>query len=236
MKISFVRLSIDSLGALAKRALEISAKAAYTVVLNHPLLLVLITAYNDFFAVFDKKTYSGDGLLVAKANLLRDDFFKGMKNSLSGLSKMKGLTTQQDAIDLYAVFETHGLDLYRYSYGDQTIHFDKLIEDLDKPANMAKIERVHLTEPYNLMKSAHTDFVSIIGEQTGANTELRLMESATSLRDNLETALRNYFNVVTAMKDVDGWKELYVELNEAVKAAKNSNNPGKGDTPAAPVA
>lgn len=236
MKISLVRLGIDSLGALAKRVLEISAKAAYTVVLNHPLLLVLIKAYEDFFAVFDKKTYSGEGDMVATADLHRDDLFKGMRNSLHGLATMKGLSTQQDAIDLYAVFEVHGLDLYRYSYGDETTHFDKLIEDLDMPVNTAKIEHVHLTESYALMKSAHLDFVAIYNDQTSSNAQLRLKESATSLRGSLETALRNYLNVVTAMKDVDGWKELYAELNEVVKAANNSISQGKDDTDANPPA
>ncbi|MFA5046589.1 MAG: DUF6261 family protein [Paludibacter sp.] len=235
MKISFVRLSIDSLGALAKRMLEISAKAAYTVVLNHPLLQALVVAYNDFFAVFDKKTYSGFGKQVAAADLIRDDAFKGMRNSLLGLTKMTGLSTLQAAIDLYAIFETHGLDLNRYSYGDQTTHMDKLIEDMDKPVNVAKIEQVHLTESYGLMKTAHLNFVALFGEQMGANTELRLQESASSLRGNLESAMRNYLSVVTAMKDITAWKELYVELNEAVKAAKNSINPGKEDTPAAPA-
>lgn len=236
MKISLVRLGVDSLGALAKRVLEISAKAVYTVVLNHPLLLILIKAYDDFFAVFDKKTYSGEGDMVANANLFRDNFFKSMKDSLHGLSRMKGLSTQQDAIDLYAVFETHGLDLYHYNYGDQTTHFDKLIEDLDLPVNAAKIEHVHLTEAYGLMKAAHLDFVAIYGEQTSSNAQLRLKESASSLRGNLETALRNYLNVVTAMKDLDGWKELYAELNEVVKAANNSSqSPGKAETPPIPA-
>ncbi len=236
MKVSLVRLGIDSLGALAKRVLEISAKAVYTVVLNHPLLLILIKAYEDFFAVFDKKTYSGDGGKVDIADLHRDDLFKGMRNSLRGLAKMKGLSTQQDAIDLYAVFEAHGLDLYNYSYGDQTTHFDKLIEDLDRPVNTAKIERVHLTEPYTLMKAAHLDFVAIYNEQTSNNAQLRLKESASSLRENLETALRNYLNVVTAMKNVEGWKELYAELNEVVKAANNSISQGKDDTDVTPPA
>jgi len=196
----------------------------------------LIKAYDDFFAVFDKKTYSGEGDMVATADLHRDDLFKGMRNSLHGLATMKGLSTQQDAIDLYAVFEVHGLDLYRYSYGDETTHFDKLIEDLDMPVNTAKIEHVHLTESYTLMKAAHLDFVAIYNNQTSNNAQLRLKESATSLRGSLETALRNYLNVVTAMKDVDGWKELYAELNEVVKAANNSISQGKDDTDANPPA
>ena len=232
---NFSRLSIDTLSELTRRVLDISAKAAYAVVLNHPLLQKLIAAYADYFAAFDKKTYSGMGKLVADADLHRDDFFKGMRNSLWGFSKMKGLTAQQDAIDLYAIFETHGIDLDRYNYGDQTTHMDKLFEELDKPENAAKIERLHLTEAYGLMKAAQTNFVAIFAEQMGINSELRLTESATSLRGNLEAALRNYLNVVTAMNQLEGWKNLYTELNEAVKAARNSSKPGQDVTPVTPV-
>ena len=171
------------------------------------------------------------GKLVADADLHRDDFFKGMRNSLWGFSKMKGLTAQQDAIDLYAIFETHGIDLDRYNYGDQTTHMDKLFEELDMSENAAKIERLHLTEAYGLMKAAQTNFVAIFAEQMGTNSELRLTESATSLRGNLEAALRNYLNVVTAMNQLEGWKNLYTELNEAVKAARNSSKPGQDVTP-----
>ena len=235
MKMNFSRLSIDTLSELTRRVLDISAKAAYAVVLNHPLLQKLIAAYADYFAAFDKKTYSGMGKLVADADLHRDDFFKGMRNSLLGFSKMKGLTAQQDAIDLYAIFETHGIDLDRYNYGDQTTHMDKLFEELDMSENAAKIERLHLTEAYGLMKAAQTNFVAIFAEQMGTNSELRLTESATSLRGNLEAALRNYLNVVTAMNQLEGWKNLYTELNEAVKAARNSSKPGQDVTPVTPV-
>ena len=85
------------------------------------------------------------------------------------------------------------------------------------------------------MKAAQTNFVAIFAEQMGINSELRLTESATSLRGNLEAALRNYLNVVTAMNQLEGWKNLYTELNEAVKAARNSSKPGQDVTPVTPV-
>ncbi len=236
MRINYASLTTETLAELVKRVLGISTKEAYVLVLNHPLLVKLRSVADEYLLVFDKKTYSGKGELVAKADLLRDNLFNGMRNSLFGQTKMHGLTTQQDAIDLYAIFGTHGLDLSRYSYGDESSHMDKLIEDLEKPENKDKIGRVHLTEAYELMKSAQQNFELNFGEQTEANAELRSMESATSLQSRIVTALRNYLHYVEVMSSIDaGWTALYAELNETVKAAVNSKQAIKqsAQTPAA---
>jgi len=232
MKINYASLTTETLAELVKRVLGISKKEAYVMVLNHPLLLKLMEVADAYLLVFDKKTFSGKGELVAKADLLRDNLFKGIRNSVFGLSQIHGLSTQQDAIDLYAIFMTHGLDLFGYSYGDQSIHMDKLIEDLEIPANKAKIDRLHLTEPYELMKSSQVSFELNFGEQTTANAQLRAMESATSLQNAMITALRNYLHYVDVMTAIDAtWIPLNKELDEVVKAANNPKPiPPKTDT------
>jgi hypothetical protein len=236
MKINYASLTTETLAELVKRVLGISKKEAYVMVLNHPLLVKLMAVADDYFIVFDKKTFSGKGELVAKADLLRDNLFNGIKNSLFGMTQMHGSTSQQDAIDLYAFFETHGLDLYRYSYGDESSHLDKLIEDLEKAENKAKIERVHLTEAYDLMKAAQMNFELNFSEQTTANAELRAMESATSLQNIVVTALRNYLHYVEVMSSIDAnWTPLYNELNEVVKAAVNSKVSSKQVLPNPPA-
>jgi hypothetical protein len=50
-------------------------------------------------------------------------------------------------------------------------------------------------------------------------------------RVNLEMAMNNYLNLVTAMNQMEGWFDLYFELNEVVKAAKNSAKKSKDVTP-----
>lgn len=236
MKINYASLTIDSLAELVKRVLNISKKTAYVMVLNHPLLQKLMEVADEYLLVFDKKTFSGMGSLVAKADLLRDNLFKGMKNSVLGMSQMHGLAAQQDAIDLYAIFETHGLDLYHYSYDAQSSHLDKLIEDLEIPANKAKIERLHLTEAYELMKTSQQNFELNFGEQSLANSQLRTLQSASSLQNKMIEALRNYLHFIDVMTSIDAsWIPLSKEIDERVKAALNSKqNPPKPD--AAPEA
>jgi len=235
MKIYFGHLSTKNLATLAQRVISISKALFHPVVKDHVLLTEVESAYNDFDAVYTKSTYSGKGPVVAEADARRDEPFEGVKLLLSGYAKISGCSFQQDAKDLYAIFESFGLDLDRYSYSEQTAQMVKLIEELDKPVNVSKIVRLNFTEPFEIMKSAQSAFEKVFGEQAKANAELRQMESATSLRKNLETALRNYLTIVTAMKDLDGWKELYTELNEVVKAAKNSKQSSAESLPPVPA-
>jgi len=223
MKITLTRQSTSNLGALAARAISTSKKEEYSVVKENPLLVNLETVYGNYFAVYGKQTYSGMGNEVVDADLLRDAPFIGVKTILLGYSKINGYELQQDAEDLYAIFERRGLDLDTYSYADETTEMDKLIEELGTPVNAAKLERLHLTAPFGMMKTGQAKFKTTFSEQASANAQLRKQESASSLRNNLETALRNYLNVVEAMKSVAGWDDLYLELSEIVQAARNSS-------------
>jgi len=234
MKMKLTGLSTDTLAELVKRVLAISQKEAYAMVQNHPLLISLNDAVGPYLDVFDKQTYSGKGQLVAKADLQRDNLFLGLKNIISSTMQLNGLPTQQDAADLFSIFNTHGLDLYRYSYGDESSHLEKLIENLEKAENKAKLERLHLIASFDLLKAAQQNFQTLFSEQTSANAELRGKESATSLQGNLISALRNYLNYVDATSTFDpAWAGLALELNEALKAAANSKQATKQAQPEA---
>jgi hypothetical protein len=222
MKITLTHLSTSNLNTLAERTITTSEKTEYVVVKDHPLLVILKTVQAKYFAVYGKQTFSGMGNDVVQADALRDASFSGIKGVLLGFSKVKGYEFQQEAKDLYAIFEQRGLDLDTYSYADETTEMDKLIVELDTPANLAKLAHMNLTVPFGLMKTAQTAFKAVYLSQVSANAQLRKMESATSLRNNLERALRNYLNVVEAMKSMDGWTDLYLELSEIVRAARNN--------------
>ncbi|MFZ4454758.1 MAG: DUF6261 family protein [Bacteroidales bacterium] len=222
MQINLAKLSTKNLATLASRVIEASSKATYSVVENHPLLQALVTENNAYDGVYTKETYSGKGALVAAADVKRDVPFKGIKSVLSGFASLDGFSGQQAASTLYAIVEKHGLNLDRYSYSEQSAQQKKLIEEFDLPANVALIAGLHLTEPFAIHKAAFLNFENLYAEQTAANADLRQMQSATSIRANLEMALRNYLNIVNAMKVVPDWSALYAELNEIAKAASNS--------------
>ena len=55
-----------------------------------------------------------------------------------------------------------------------------------------------------------------------ANADLRKTPSATALRRELEKTLRAYLDFVNIMKVQKDWEGVYQEINEIVKAARNS--------------
>jgi len=223
MKITLSRLSVASLDWLAGITIEESMTEKYSVAKDHPLLAMLQTEYDRYAEVFDKKAYSGMGKLVAKADVRRNETFVGLKFCIYGLSKVEGSNAQQDAADLYSIIKWHGLDLNRKNYMSKSAILSKLIEELSLPENKLKLERIHLTEVFGLLSAAQDDFDRLALEQMSANAQLRMMESSTALRGNMEKALGNYFRIVTAMKDFDGWTELHELLNESAKSARHSH-------------
>jgi hypothetical protein len=234
MKINLAQLSTKDLAALSQRTIVISDEPAFTVVKDNPLLASVKTVYNDYDAVYTKKAYSGKGNLLMEADSKRDAPFGGLKFILLGHIKVSSSPYHQDAVDVYAIIEKYGIDLDRYKWAEETAQMKKLLEELDKPDNAAKIARMQLTVVVTQIKEAQASFEKLFNEVAGENSELRMMESASSLRKTLETSLHNYFNVVKAMNTLPGWKELYAKLDEVVKAANHSRpTPPKTDTPPA---
>jgi hypothetical protein len=235
MRITLSHLTNSILGSLADQAITTSRKPQYNVVTNNPLLSTLDTEYTGFIAVFGKQAFSGMGTSVEKADMLRDGAFGGMKTILQGYIKLPGFEYQQDAIDLFSIFQQRGLGLNTFSYADQSTEMDKLISELSKPENRVKLERLHMGNHFETMRTAEADFKNIFSEQLGANASLRMTQSASSTRHNLEAALRNYFGVVEGMKNIIGWKELHTELSELVKTIRNSKQEAKQIDTTAPV-
>lgn len=222
MRITLSDLNTKDLATLVQRMITASDSGKYAVISNHPLLSELKTVYTEYDAVYTKSTYSGKGNDVASADRDRDISFRALKNFLNGYRKMPSLSNYQFAEDLYQIFKLYDLSLDKMSYSSQTAQMKKLIEDLEKPENIQKLNALSLFPSFNEMKSKQDAFEQIFAEQAGANASLRNMKSASSTRKDLEKALRSYLNFITVMKEVTGWELLYADINELVKAAKNS--------------
>jgi Family of unknown function (DUF6261) len=222
MRITLSDLNTKDLATLVQRTITASDSGKYAVISNHPLLSELKTIYTEYDAVYTKSTFSGKGNDVANADRDRDISFRALKNFLNGYRKMPSLSNYQFAEDLYQIFKLYDLSLDKMSYSSQTAQMKKLIEDLEKPENIQKLNVLSLFPSFNEMKSKQDTFEQIFAEQAGANANLRNMKSASSIRKDLEKALRSYLNFITVMKDITGWELLYADINELVKAAKNS--------------
>lgn len=206
MEITLSNLSTKDLATLAQRTIAASQTGKYQVVEEHPLLHKLAARYADYDTVYTKLTYSGKGIAVAEADEKRDRYFAGIKSYIAGFTKLPELEFHDDAAALQQIFQAHGLDMDRMSYSAQTAQLKKLIEELDKPENTLRLANLKLETIFTQLKTSQSDFESLYQEQAQANGELRNLPSATSARKTLQKAIRDYLNLLTAMRDVDDWE------------------------------
>lgn len=222
MKITLSKLSTKDLATLSQRTINSSESGNFPVINNHPLLTEFKTVYSNYDEVYTKQIYSGKGVNVADADKERDSAFRVLKNFLNGYRKMTTLTNYHFAEDLYQIFKLYGLDMDKDSYSKQTAQMKKLIEELERPENIQKLNVLSIAPAFNEMKSKHNAFELIFAEQAGANASLRQMKTASVIRRDLEKILKSFINLITAMKDIEDWKLLYADINELVKAANQS--------------
>jgi len=223
MKIALTMLSTKDLATLAQRILSNSQSGKYTVITNHPLAASLQTSYTEYDKVYTKQAFSGKGKDVAAADRERDLAYSSFKAFLNGYRQLPSAPNVQLAEDLYGIFKTFGLNIDRLSYSSQTAQMKKLIETLELPENQQKITALSINTAFAEMKAKQADFEAIFAQQAEANADLRQMTSASAIRKDLEKVLKSYINLITAMKDVQDWELLYSDMNELVKAAKNSS-------------
>jgi len=169
-----------------------------------------------------RKPSAGKGLDVAVADEERDKAFSSLKAFLFGYRQLDSVPNFQAAADLYQIFVQFGLDIDRMSYSSQTAQMIKLIEALELPENTQKMALLNVSTAFGVMKTKQQDFENIYSIQVEANAELRQTQSASSIRRDLEQALKAYFNVLTSMQNVPDWKGVYGEVAELVKGAKKS--------------
>lgn len=114
-------------------------------------------------------------------------------------------------------------DVNNLSYADQNIVMQTLLKRMDRPENTAHLNILGLLDEYTALKNAQMAFEKISAEQTDANSALRQQASASGIRRNLERSLRDLFSLVSAMENVPEWRDLYHDLNELIKEARQSN-------------
>ncbi|WP_312399225.1 DUF6261 family protein [Chryseobacterium sp.] len=222
MKITLKELSTKNLATLTQRVINLSRSGSNSIVSDHVLLVAVENLYNEYDKVYSKPAYSGKGKEVANANNERNIAYRNMKAFLNGYRRIHSAPNSMAAVDLYAVFKKYGLNIDSLSYSEETAQMRKLIQELESSENLDRIVSLSITSAFDDLLNTQTAFENLFAEQVEANAELRLKKSATELRRELEKALRDYINLVTAMKNVSGWDALYFDLNEIVKAARNS--------------
>lgn len=222
MKITLSRLSTKELATLTQRCIHSSKEGEHRQPENNPLLVELEKIYTDYAEVYVKQTYSGKGQSVAEADEARDKVFISIKNFLNGYRQVPSVPNADKAAELYEIIKAFGTNINMLSYAEETAQLVKMIEELEKEDNKQKLLSLLLYPAFEELKMKQANFEVVFAEQAEANAELRKVPSASTMRKNLERALRTYLDYLEVMKNLPQWKDLYQEIAELVKAARSS--------------
>ncbi|MDO4881395.1 MAG: DUF6261 family protein [Capnocytophaga sp.] len=219
MTIQLSKITTKDLATLAWRVIKSSREGKYILKLETPLLNVLEDVYKEYDLVYIKKTYSGKGDEVSAMHKERCRIYSNIKTFLSGYTKIKTMPNYEDALKLSSVFLSFA-SISRLSYASVTAQMRKVIEILETEENKISLQKLNLTETFQSLKEVQTQFEIIFSEQAESNAELRKTKSASVKRKDLEKALKAYLDYITLMKDIEGWGDIYVDLNEIIKSFK----------------
>ncbi len=218
--IALTRLMTKILGNLTFRTIKMSKETGSEEVTNNPLLKKLEEIYAVYDEVVIKPLSSGLGDKVIEADRKRDNIYYGLKSVVDGLARLEGAKGDA-ARALQLLFDEAGT-ITGADYGSESEVIKKLIKLLSGEAAATHLATLSLTNEAALLEPAQNQFHTIYMEQAKINASLKQQGSASQLRRELEYNLRSYYAFVWAMKDLAPWKNLYAELAELVKAAKNT--------------
>ncbi len=152
--------------------------------------------------------------------------YKRLKKMVDGHAEFPDTDKGKAAVALQSVFKRAG-KLYRQKKGDLSASVENLLAELVKPELTAHIVALGIVPEAEALRAAKTAYDNVAGKRLDAKSDLRQTDSASIGRRKLEKALRNYLSFVTAMRGVEGWQDLYSDLNEIMKAARLSVRQGK---------
>ena len=219
MKITLSRLGTKNLASLAQRVVNSSKSGKYKIAEEHDFLKALERESAEYDKLYVKLTYSGKGEEITAADMARDKAFYALKLYLKGYKDVPSLPDVTEAAVLYKLMDQYGGNIIKMTYADESAQLKRLIVELDKPENIARLTTLKLKPAYEELKAKQKAFEDLYAEQAEANAELRALPSASSVRARLESALRAYLDLVFAMRSITGWDMLYRDLNEMVKSA-----------------
>ena len=217
MQISFHKIKTKNLGVLAQQVIQASKSGTYKLPEEHVLLKKLEDESREYTQAYTKPAYSQKGCSVLAADAARTKAYQRLRAYLKAYGEMPLLADYKDAAELYKVMRR--FDIRRMNYAEKSAEMKLLVEELEKPEHAERLKKLKLKPAFDELKALYEGFEDLYAEQASANAALRATPSATAIRRRLERALRDYINLLTAMRSLEGWDMIYGEVNELVKAA-----------------
>ena len=214
--ISFSKLSTKELAYLGEQTITLSERNSNQEVTSNPVFALLKTKHGTYHEQVMRQTYSGMGPDVQGDDFLRDNQHGGVRQIVRGFARFENSVKCKPAQLLQTYFNETG-SINKLNYANESIVLDKLIEKFSTDEGKAAIATLGIKEEVDMFVQSHNNFKNRYTDQVDANSELRQQPSASTLRKEMENVLRGYFSLVSTMKNVNPWKDIYSDLNELLK-------------------
>ena len=207
-KVYFSSLNLNKLIKLAERSNEI-------LEVNHSDNLLIISVVENVGAIVSKaRTALGNGMVqnltteVFQKDTYRDETFKGLRMLIDAGSKRHARPDFQKAsFRLAKVFDSHGKNLYRWSYEEQTKALRNLFQDLEKDQAVQDLQAIGATEWLQELKHDQEAFDEVFARHKKQKED----EEKTADREvwlELKPALENLYTVINALATTDQVEDL----------------------------
>ena len=216
LSISLSKVTTKNLDYLGEQTIALSAINSNSDIVANVLFQQLKTTHAQYNQVVIKKTYSGLGEDLKNLDLTRDRFYSSIVRIVDAFAVFDGTAKQASAQLLQKVISETGA-INGLSYAAESIVLNKLTERFSVPDVQSAISTLGIGEEVTKLADTQKQFDTLYTEQLDANSDLRQQSSASAMRKELESVLRSYYALVSAMSAVEPWKDIYSDLTELLK-------------------
>ncbi len=225
MKINLSKQTNDGLGALGTSTVEVTKTNGLEAAVASPVFTVLETVVPEYNSKVLDTTYSGLGPQAAGILRKSRKEFTSLSKIFKSLSAFPGTVKGEAAAILYQLSKAVG-NVYAKTAAEVYNALLTFSNQINTEENKAHVTTVGTVEEVAAFTKSVTGLGTVRLEQSTIDSALRSDPSATSLRPQLEDALRDYFSLLTGMRKQAGWDKLYSDINEVVAQAKRSARKG----------
>lgn len=158
---------------------------------------------------------------LENADDLRDETIKNLYAILNGYKAMRNPDIKASAEYLLTIFEKYGLKIIRESYASESAHIESMLMDFsseDAKKYIAKLSEV--AETIAELRERQTAFHTERMTYEKSLSESKNMPSASSLKKPLLDLInQKLVSFLTAMKDIEAYKNFYAVIEQIIKDA-----------------
>lgn len=167
---------------------------------------------------------SGLETKIAEKDAHNDNMYFGLKEIVIGMSRSAHEVSKfADTEKMLSIFQKHG-NMNKKTYSQQSAALTGFCKEMGNTDNAAIVETLGLTEALARLKNMNTNFKATYLNQVTANAYLHRKDTAVVMYKPLEDALRQFYTLVEAMKNIPSWQKLYADLSELSQRNKFKND------------